>query len=239
MKKALRLTGIVLAILLFLCLLMEIFAPGLPLYLKLKHEFPEIDEKIDTYPYNDTKVPDRFIKKRTGEFYISIPPECAYNDKMLAKSDKLTILATGTSLPVQSVVYSGNPCYQFAQKEYEHFYKRIGCEPPRDDREMRILIRDSINLEQCLHLRGKDRKIYKEFVAAKKTVMGIEKLHFFSHNGIEGFIAEVGGGNYNKGKYKYYWNIDVFVDDQEYLISTLSNDIELSKQVIASLELAS
>ena len=51
---------------------MEIFATGLPLYLKLKQDFPKNDEKIDTDQCNDTKLPERFIKKRASIFARSL-----------------------------------------------------------------------------------------------------------------------------------------------------------------------
>ncbi len=66
MKKILKVSGIVLAVIFVIMIIgfavITAFFPGLFVYMNAKKEYPHINDKIGEYSYYDTEVPADFVK---------------------------------------------------------------------------------------------------------------------------------------------------------------------------------
>ncbi len=106
----------------------------------------------------------------------------------------------------------------------------------RKQTEVKEFLRNKLDLEMCMHLRGTDKKVYKEYAETKELLCKVEKLYRYERDGIEGYVCEI-----TSDDDKYFWTADFYTgenDEKENVILITADDFETVKQVFASIEKA-
>lgn len=240
--------GIIFAVIVGICLIgliiIFIFFPGLDVYLYAKKNCPHMDENIEEYSYYNTVVPDDFVQVKAGDLYISGPAESIqYNTgsdlHFLFRNSEEKLMVSYTSSENGKCNYDSDEMTEYNQEDHVHFFNSIGYEMPETNRDEKIFIRDGLNLEMSLHLRGKDKKIYREMTDAMEFVSEIEKLYHYQRDNVEGYICQIHPDK--KNQKTTMWNADIYTGENgqtENIILIADKDPEVVKQIIASIQLA-
>ncbi|MDO5559651.1 MAG: hypothetical protein Q4F95_08650 [Oscillospiraceae bacterium] len=248
MTKALKICGIVLGAAILICIIayiiILIFVPGLFLYLHTLKECPNINDKIEEYPYYDTVVPDDYQKVKAGVFYISGPMDDylvgrTSSVKTVFKNSERNFMVMSTSSSAGSVDFSDSDYPDLDKSDYIHFFESIKYNYPQNNKEMKIFIRNGLNLRLSLHLRGKDKKVYKQFASKKEMVSGLEKIYAYKKGNVDCFVCNCSISDSKKSG--TFWSIDAYTGDNAETVNKISissNDIDEIKKVIASVEMA-
>ncbi len=245
MKDVIKKISIIFAVLIGICLIgliiIFIFFPGLDVYLYAKKNCPYINEQIQEYEYYDVEVPDSFVKVKAGDLYISGPAESikyttGSDSGIIFKNSKENLMVMYSSAPNDNIDFTYDIATKYNNDDHKHFFDSVGYDMPVTNRDMKVFLRDGLDLKKSLKLRGKDKKIFKEMADSLKLVSEIETLYHFEHNNAEGYICKV-----SSGKQRTMWNADIYTGNNgetETIIAITHNDVETVKQIIASIELA-
>lgn len=243
MKKILKVSGIVLAVIFVIMIIgfavITAFFPGLFVYMNAKKEYPHINDKIGEYSYYDTEVPADFVQAAAGDFYVSGPADAFLEDTesmFIFKSDDKSLVIASYSSDNEPYDFSEDETCQYDESDYIHFFETVKCDVPKTNREVKEFLRNKLDLEMCMHLRGTDKKVYKEYAETKELLCKVEKLYRYERDGIEGYVCEI-----TSDDDKYFWTADFYTgenDEKENVILVRADDIETVKQVFASIEKA-
>ncbi|MCR4795939.1 MAG: hypothetical protein K5898_12390 [Ruminococcus sp.] len=239
MKKALTIGGAVLGFLLISALVIFIFFPGLPTYIKVKHKYKHIDETVaefeaispaaaKTFTKNGVtiKTPDGWVKKEAGSGII----DPTNNYTMLISHDNYIEDNYSGYDPWQG--------YKYKEEDYKHFFDSIGVKTNQYDLADNMVwyIRDSFTSKDCLKLRGKDRKVFKELAESKEAAYQEEKMWKIKNDSYTGYVGQFFAYGYTGNM----WTFTFFPDGDEvnkYSIMMKCADETVAKQIISSIEL--
>lgn len=251
MKKTLTIGSAVLGGLLAAALVIFIFFPGLPTYLKVKLKYEHIDDRIPVFKTVSAGAD-------VGSFALNgvklkAPADWEPNTTghgLKSSRDKSSLLVIKNNYQSQEEVlsdlealgseYNYDPwsVYKYTEEDYRHFYKTIGIEPPTYGLNTRMLwyMRDDVTEKDCLKLRGKDRKVFLEVAESKEESVKVENMWKIKGSG---FLAYVGQIMYT-GFDGNIWTVNIFPDgnENEYYTATVKcSDEAMTKQIISSIEL--
>ncbi len=236
MKKALKITLIsIISLIAVSALVVFVFFPGIFTYFKVKKEFPSIENELTeiTKLYMDKdEVPDDYVEAECDGVTVKGPSYAVNNNTtgMVPFKEKDNLIVMVIKSEVTPAEYGGE-YNKYEKEDYEHFFDSLDVPMPETQYESRKFI-NGMQAKDCLKLRGKDLDVFMELAEYKDIVYSVETPYIYEHNGNKGFICDVASKNYT-----YHYNADFFTEENEYVISVLSNNIETVKRVIASIEI--
>ncbi|MBP5580850.1 MAG: hypothetical protein J6X85_03510 [Ruminococcus sp.] len=244
MKKALTIGGAVLGALLISALVMFIFCPGLPTYLKVKHKYEHIDEKLSAF---ETMPAEADLSDFTvNGIKLKAPADCSSNlneHGLKSASGKAELLVIkrdnkGEDELLDSMQnYDPWDTYKFNKEDYAEFFRTIGVEPVQYGFSSRIIfyIRDYIDSKDCIDLRGQNKDIFLELADIKEKAVETETMYKLSGNSFTVYIGRI-----NLSGYEDMWNIYIYPDSDDihnYSIALTCPDETMARQIISSIEL--
>lgn len=248
MKKALKIGGIILGIILAALLIIFIFFPGLFTYIKVKVKYDNIDR--NSLKFEKVEVPNDFKTYTIGNFKISVPDgyepkDIGYSFKYSDGETALAIIESDSLENDQlmneySEDYDTWEYYKYEEEDYKHFFETIGGTFPTPyDASSDILwfVRDKLKAKDCLKLRGRDMDVFLEFADSKEESWKIEKTwELAGENGFM-YISYLEDSEIFKSD---LWTVYIYdknnLTKYHYLLFK-EDDTEVIKQIISSIEL--
>jgi hypothetical protein len=226
MKKAMKISGVILGIILIAALVIFIFFPGLFTYISVKRNCPHIDETIGTYKAENPELPDDFVQVRTKGLLISGPADAVYDnsksDMIVFKKDSLTVM----------VLQDGSSDFSLEDNaDHGHFYRSLDVKIPVTTFENMDFIRN-LTAKDCLKLRGADLEIFEEFAAYKDIAYDAETVYYYDNGSISGLFCEIKTSS--KSLYSFVFDYSGY----EYTITVKAENQETAKQIISSVQIA-
>ena len=260
MKKALTIGGCTIGFLLISALVIFIFFPGLPTYIKVKHDYDHIDELVPEF--EKTEVPSDFVSRSLKGVSFSIPSDWEGSSPIEGreastyKSGKeygIFVLDTDykelaklqeeykdmlSDQYDESDLYDPWEYYKYKEADYRHFYKTIGVDLPQYglSSTMVFYTRDCLTAKNCLKLRGKDKDVFLSLAEDKEKAVGIENMWKTKISGFNAYIGQEIYAGYNGN----LWVATIFPDDtpnKVYTVTLNCPDETMARQIISSVEL--
>ena len=155
--------------------------------------YPGIDDSMSDYPYMNETVPSDFVARTVHGITVKAPAEC------LNSKESQSIPFNGNNLMVMVSSISEDRTYlididnkdPFPEKDYEHYFNKIGIEKPDRSIDEIIYLRDKFNSGTCKGLHGKDLLIFNFEAYSKKTVAAMETPYFYHGKNFDGLVCEV------------------------------------------------
>ncbi len=197
--------------------------------------YPGIDDTMSDYPLTDVTVPSDFVTRTVHGINIRAPKEHINNPTLPGtggstpfKSDTLTVLVMTMSEDYQ---FSSDIDEPFSDKDYEHYFKKIGIETPDTTIDKIVYIRDKFNSEYCRNLHLKDLLIFNYEAYGKKIAADMETPYFYHGSNFDGLVCEI------PAKRKMT-NVVISNPELRYhaTITIICNDTELTNQIIAGID---
>lgn len=244
MKKALKISGIILGILLSAWLAIVIFVPGLFTYFSVKHRYPNIDASLEEFKIE--AVPQTFVTYDIKGLSFKVPRDCTksetgsivnYNDEARVAVIKTEESKMALLLEEANYDYDEWECYDYEESDYRHFFNTIGEDMPDDTTELLWFQKDRLNAAMCLHLRGTDRKIFCELAEGKNGAYETENTYKMNKPGFTAYVSENIMDEYAEKK---MWTVVLYPDDNDdchYFVMITGDNLEMKKQIISSIEL--
>lgn len=240
MKKALKIGGIIVGIIVLVCLALMLICPWLITYIGVRAKYPDIDRTLDKFTVVD--VPDDFKSIKLGETILKVPVGTEYKqDKVLGErkntivyDDKMLAMFTGA----EEVTEYYNPwdSYEYSKEDYRHFFETIGEDFPDNTMGLLFFAKNRLNSEMCKGLRGKDIKVYKELAETKQDAYDGETTQIMDG---ENFTAYVSCAEAFDTELV---SVVIFPDEYKNKNYTLMfhppKDEEILNQIISSIQLA-
>ncbi|SHM15801.1 hypothetical protein [Ruminococcus flavefaciens] len=245
MKKALTIGGAVLGFLLISALVIFIFFPGLPTYIKVKHKYKHIDEKVPVFEAVSAgadfkeytikgvklKAPGDWELKESGNGIASSSLNASLFLEALNYEDYYASYDS-------ELGYDPWTSYNYTEDDYKHFFNTLGIKTNPYDLSDNILwyIRDSFTAKDCLKLRSKDRKVFAELAESKEAAYQEEKMWKIKNDSYTGYVGQFFAYGYTGNM----WTFTFFpVGDEvnKYSIMMKCPDETIAKQIISSIEL--
>lgn len=234
MKKAMKIGGVVLGIILIAALIIFIFFPGIFTYKKVKKEYPHIDNTIGTFDGFDIKIPKNFVSSTKDGVTVMGPKNARNNRDIIPfKSDDLIVMVTVMDDESYGDVFFDENS-KYTKKDYLHFFEKLDIKPPQTSYE-NVKMLHSLTSKDCLRLRGKDKKVFLEYAESKEFSEKIESLSYYEKDGIKGFFSVMSSEGAKKNKYRYaLW---LFHNDKQYIVHAFSDDKETAMQILSTVEI--
>lgn len=260
MKKPLIIGGTILGFLITAALVIFIFFPGLPTYLKVKYKYDHIDETVAEFKKTD--IPSDYLSHTLRGVKFSIPAD--WEGRSPIEGTEASSYASGEEYRIfvldidhkkyaelqdeykdmlgdeysEDDLYDPWNYYKYKEDDYRHFFKEISVDVPQYglDSTMVFYTRDRITAKKCLKLRGKDKDVFLDLAQSKEEAVGMEKM--WKTKGI-GFNAYIGQEIY-AGYDGNVWVVTIFPDDNAnkvYTVDIKCPDETTAKQIISSVEL--
>ena len=146
------------------------------------------------------------------------------------KSDNFMVMVMSSSEDRSSILDTDED--PFTDKDYEHYYKKLGEEIPDTSIEDIVYLRDRFNAETCKGLHGKDLLIFNFKAYSKTIVTGVETPYFYHGRNFDGLVSEIGSLP------KKMTSVMISNPELRYFatIYIRSDDEELIHQVIAGID---
>lgn len=248
MKKVLKITGVILGVLIIAVIVIAVFFPGLPTYIKVKKDYPEIDRIIEEFEPAD--IPDTFKDFNLNGISFKAPAdyEETESSSVLRSADKeVQILiihndAAENAEFLEKYGYSSDPWeyYEYDESDYRSFFEAVGDTYPEDydaDSDLLWFIKDRLNSKMCLKLRSTDRKVFLEFADIKKTMWETEDAWKIDGDGFSAYISTFIDDTYYT---ESMWTVNIYLDDSEseyYFGAIKGADAETARQIISSMQI--
>lgn len=234
MKKALKITGIIIGVLVIAALIIIVFFPGLPTYIKVKKDCPHIDETMGIYKDSADAVPEDFVQVELNGILISGPADALRTDGSFVafkKENELAVMIIESEN--EPLSYTDESC-GFLIYDYRHFFSSLDVKMPETTYESMEFVRN-LTAKDCLKLRGTDKKVFEEYAEIKEIVSDIETVYYYERDDLTGFVCEL----IDVGQaYEHRKNIVLLEGDKQWIISVFGNDAETVAQIISSIEIS-
>lgn len=232
MKKALKITGIIIGVLVIAALIIIVFFPGLPTYIKVKKDCPRIDETMGIYKDSTDTVPEDFVQVELKGILISGPADALRTDGSFVafkKENELAVMVIESEN--EPLSYEGS---NFSIHDHRHFFSSLDVKAPESNYESMEFVRN-LTAKDCLKLRGTDKKVFEEYAEIKETVSDIETIYYYERDGLSGFVCElIGVGQ----AYEHRKNVVLLEGDKQWIITVFGNDAETVDQIISSIKIS-
>lgn len=248
MKKALKISGIILSVLLIAALVIFIFFPGLPTYIKVKYEYEDINRTITAF--EPVYVPDSFEFHTIKDVAFKAPRDykLSVTGNSLSSSDeksKILITKSDTIEDAQILSeYYGEDYdiweyYEYEAADYKKFFKAVDENFPNiydASSDELWYIKDKLTAKDCLKLRGRNMDIFLEFAESKTKAWDMENTWKIKCSNFTAYVSEMLMRGYEDG----FWTVTIYPDSSEstyYFVAIKGADEEITKQIISSIEL--
>lgn len=257
MKKALKIGGVVLGIILVAALVIFIFFPGIFTYFKVKHKYSHINDSLSKF--ESLVVPDAFDGFTLNGIKLKMPygserqvNDIVYSDgskkpiasNIIRYKDKITILIKKSSFSEMRKIHeqtselleSYDTEEDFSDDEYKHYFDSIDESMPRNSTERIWYNKNKLKASDCLRLRGKDMEVFKYLAECKDAAYDAEITYIKDIPGCDCYVSQNLLEEY-KGN---LWSVFIYPENDEdtyYYIMIRGNDEETIKQIISSIEL--
>ncbi len=256
MKKILAVGGAVLGVILAAALVVFIFFPGLPTYIKVKHTFENTDELLSTF--DGAGAPSDYVSHAVRGVRFSAPAGWeahsvvrgiepgsykSADGEMISVFSRNFIDDEEISRKAQELAgseYDLDPWsgYEYNEEDYRHMFSSIGIELPEHGLPSRMLwyIRDGFTAKDCLRLRGKDRRVFLEIADFKDEAMRSEDMWKIGGTGFSAYVGHITGSGLGSG----LWTVNIFPDSDEnsyFLVMIKCSDETTVKRIVSSIEL--
>lgn len=248
MKKALKISGIIIGIILVSALIIFIFFPGLFTYIKVKVKYDNIDRGFTEF--KKVEVPDDFKTYTRGNLKISVPDD--YKPKDIGYgfeySDGKTALAiiendsleTDELMKGYSEDYDTWEYYKYEEADYKHFFETIDeTFPTPYDASSNILwfVRNKLKAKDCLKLRSRDMDVFLELAESKEESWKMEKTWELDGENCFVYIGYIEDSEiFNSDLWTAYIYDKNNLTKYHYLLFK-EDDTEVIEQIISSIEL--
>ena len=263
MKKAIIAGGAVGALLIS-ALVIFIFFPGITTYIDVKINDPHINDTAEEYQRTD--VPESFRTFSARGIKLKMPEgsEKSRTGSSVSKDDEITVLVIENDSyqnalnqqrlaedPDLDIEISTDQWESFLYDEetYRHFFKSMEAEYPTEyDAKSDILwfIKDGFTAKDCLKLRGRDKKVFKEFADVKEESVAYEDVYRIKGDGFFGYVCRMKKSistksmDYEERDSQFQWTYTIFPDDSTtkyYFVMISGENDDIKPQVISSIEL--
>lgn len=251
MKKAFRITAIslgsIVGVILLAALIIFLFFPGLPTYLYITNQYPDFSRLSESYPYSDTAVPDSFVEFSADEITARIPAELYKKYPEETEGMKSNLYINDDESSSITFIYSGKTEFgEFSltdeesgitEEQIADLLQNMGKSYPESYYEFYHLIysltMDDFNIHSHKHAIG--------FLAIpmlkEMLIPNYDNIYEFSTENGVGFVHQ---NNPTEDLPRYNFVVSLFDAENPdvcYDIIISANDIEVAKQIIASIEL--
>lgn len=245
MKKGLIITASVLGTLLLIAGLTWLILPGLPDYLRVKLTMPQVDSDLPDFVR--AEVPADYVTYEIRGVRLSVPAEYELLDTGHGFRSADGKVGTLISQFDQATMYDYLPDYDpwenylYTEAEYRHYFASVGAPYP-DDGEARTTVlwycRDVLRAKDVLHLRGKDRAVFRELAEVRRDSLQQEDTWRITVPGGDGFVCRSNAAENPAGA---YWSLTLFPEGggSVYdLVYTREPDGETARRIFSSVEIA-
>ncbi len=252
MKKPLAIGGAVLGVLLAAALVIFIFFPGLPTYITAKHKYKDINRTVPDFVREE--VPDSFKQHTLRDVAVSLPSDWKAHSAIegiepgsyRSTDEDSMILVTKHDRASYDLISSSEylsdlnvwESYDYSEDDYRHFFDKLGCEYPDlwFYEWMIWLQRDGYTAKDCIRLRGKDLKVFRELAAEKSECFELERSWRFGGEDFYGYIGQLTGMGYD-GKLWTCAMVPYGSEDTYYAVSLRCSDEAAARQILSSIHL--
>ncbi len=251
MNKAIKTGGIVLGIILAAALIIFIFFPGLPVYVTAKSKYKDVNRTVPDF--ETAEVPADFKSYSLKGVSFKVPADWEGNSPFVdgtvtsyrspdekgrisvIKNDRASYDLIQNSEYKQEFGYWEG--YRYSEDDYRHFFDKLGCEYPDlwFEEWFVWLHRDGFTAKDCLKLRGKDMKVFKELAAGKSSCFKLEEPWRLDGDDFYGYV-----GISSMGKGSRLWNFCIVPNgcgDTYYNVMVKCEDETTARQIISSVRL--
>ncbi|MBR6107188.1 MAG: hypothetical protein IKQ39_04185 [Oscillospiraceae bacterium] len=176
------------------------FVPGLFTYLHVKFRYDNIDRTVPQY--ERASVPENFTEYTVKGLTLSVPSSYTLNDtgfSFVGSDGKSRLFITRHDMLATAAIlseYGTDDLYetkQFSDAEYRHYFEKVGVPAPSDaDARTEELwyAKGTLQPEDCLRLRGTDRKIFADYALTKEESWNMEQTWSLPMNGAAAYVSE-------------------------------------------------
>ena len=251
MRKAIKISSIVLGALLAAVLVIFIFFPGLPTYIRIKHKYSEINSTVPEF--TKSEVPASFKGYSLKGVNFKVPAD--WKGKSAYEGGDVTSYRSPDEKSTISVIKHGKASYdllhssestiydewtwEHSEEELRHFFDKMGCDYPDLWFDMWLiwLLRDGFTARDCLKLRGTDMDVFRELAEEKEEAFKLEDSWKISGEGFSGYIGHMTSAGYaGKGIWNFYISPDGS-EDTYYDVMIKCPDETTARQLISSVTL--
>lgn len=260
MKKPLIFGGTILGFLITAALVIFIFFPGLPTYLKVKYKYDHINETVAEFKKTD--IPSDHVSHTLKGVKFRIPSDWEghspiegteassyasgedsrifvldtdYKENEERQSEYKELLGDEYS---EDDLYDPWAYFKYKEADYRHFYKEIGVDLPQYGLAYTMVFytRDCLTAKKCLKLRGKDKDVFLDLAEDKEEAVGMEKMWKIKNSEYTAYVVQVLYGDYSGNT----WDVNIFPNSNKnevYTVTLKCPDETTAKQIISSIEL--
>lgn len=231
MKKVLKISGIILGVLLIFALAVFIICPGLITYFQVKKDCPNINSTIGTFSGFDVEAPADWTSVTIDGVTVRGPEDALYDSDLIPfkKKGEFTVMVMVSEKTSESFY---DEAFPYSEADYAHFLKKFDKDIVMDGYEGTKFLHE-LTAKDCLRLRGKDLKIFREMAEMKEILANIETLSYCEYDGLKGFFSDYGEGKSEKYRYALW----LFGNEHEYVIRVHSNDEETVYQCLSTVKI--
>lgn len=257
MKKAMKIGGVVLGIILVAALVIFIFFPGIFTYFKVKHKYDHIDDSLGKFEYSD--VPVTFKDFTVNGVKLKMPygserhlTDISYSDgskgqiasDIIRYKDEITILIKKSSFSemkklseqASALLEISDTEEEFSEDEYRHYFDSVDEPMPRNSTERIWYNKNKLKASDCLRLRGRDMEVFKYLAECKDAAYDAEITYIKDISGCKCYVSQNLLEEY-KGN---LWSVFIYPENDEdtyYYVMIRGKGDETIKQIISSIEL--
>ncbi len=252
MKKVLKITGVILGVIVLAVLIVFIFFPGLPAYIKVKFTYDNIDRTITEF--EKVYIPESFNAYNIEGVSVRVPfdYEPAGTGKQLKASDGEGVVAIikHDSLETKRLLekYADSDSdiitdpweyYAYEKEDYEHYFSTVGEEFPNDynaSSDILWYIKGRLTAKDCLKLRGRDMDVFLELAESKESSWDMENAWKISGEDFIAYAAENITGDYDVN----FWTVTIYPESSKtvnYFCIIRGADDDVTKQILSSISL--
>lgn len=240
MKKALKITSMILGIILIPIIVVAIWFPGLPmrLYVQFKYEFSESD--FSEYEHYNVETPDSFVTVGDDMFSLRIPSNLEHSN-----SDDGEYNYTGDNIYLNFYrLYNDGTFFRYTSnttleqmKQYNNEMKCFNVPCPETNYAHAAFVHGFSHEDILVKERG-DSEIILSYAEMRKDLDGIfEKSWHFSNSNGEGIVEYIGKNENNQRVYMlYFFSSSNLNCGYSVMIAVPESNEELAWQIINSVE---
>lgn len=242
MRLSLKAGAFIVAPILLVSLAIYIFIPGIFTYIKVKHDYENIDRTIPAF--EKVSVPEDFEEYSFSDVVFSAPAGLVNTVKNGSgnvasyRNDDITITISDFSSLNLSDYYDPWEASEYDKEDYRHFFDTVGHEfPSQNGRPLIWFEKDALNAKMCLHLRSKDLKVFRELAKNKEEAWEMEDTWKLNGKGFTGYAGHLLD---NSDVFAGMWSYTLIPDYNPYqdiYFMIQNTDDTTAKQIASSIRL--
>ncbi|MBR3268918.1 MAG: hypothetical protein IKI58_09420 [Oscillospiraceae bacterium] len=217
------------------------FAPGLFTYLNVLRKYPNI---IKTIPvFQKYSVPQNYVQYTVKGLTMSVPAEYTLKDSglvFIGADGKTSVLVTRHDETLLAQYVNPWDSQKYTEADYKSYFRAVGAPFPKtaDARtELLWYCKGTLMPEDCLKLRGMNRKVFKELAETKNSAWEMEDAWELPVNGAKAYVS---CGKTDIVTSVGNWTLTVYPDDSrsDKIFVVFRTDDTTAKQIISSVQIS-